>query len=384
MSDSIDRLGRRAGQALRAIARELLAHKPGGHLIESKLTGLDLHLRMGLGEEEASAGPFSRELIDSLDRQLDDAIQQAAVFRPGHAYCHRCRNAACDHSLPPSGRHVFSGYQPTGMPRWLDFGQLCLDTRHPGVDRLYDRPPALLTLVHERGELHGGILDAFKNRRYELLGQVTAGFYSVAAPAEGRREVLALTIQAAASHNQRGATRFGLNLIGRAPGGEVLAMLWERQRELPWRKALLWAQSALSTLPANGRRGRSPMEQPEERVSGILRGLARRLESDRRARARRTDHAQERHASGERPTRKALDDARAVASDALLVDERSGTLVVLGDHGRTHFFSPEGRLVSSVRYSKEAVARKIQAEVWRPAPREVHRSFVEKLADVLG
>jgi hypothetical protein len=379
MAGSIDRQGRKAGEALRAIVRDLLSRKPGGHLIESSLSELDLHLRLELDDEQGSSDRLARALIDSLDRQLDDAIQQAAVFRPGHAYCHRCRSATCDHSLPPSGRHVFAGYQPTGMPRWVEFGQLCLDNRHPDVDRLYARPPALLTRVHGRGELHGGILDAFKNRGYELLGQVTAGFYSVAAPAQPGREVLALTIQAAASRNRRGAIRLGLNHIGRATSGDAQAMLGERERELPWRKAMLWAQSALSTLPRNRRRGRSAEEQHEERVAGILRGLARRLESDRRARARRTAHAQERHTTGERPTRKALDDARVVGYEGLLVDERSGALVVLGDRGRTHFFSPEGRLVTSVRYSKEAIAGKIQAQLWKRASRKVHRNFVERL-----
>ena len=51
----------------------------------------------------------------------------AAVFRPGHAYCHRCKGAMCEHSEPPSSRHVFVGYAPTGAPRWTDFAQWCLD-----------------------------------------------------------------------------------------------------------------------------------------------------------------------------------------------------------------------------------------------------------------
>ncbi|NIM62932.1 MAG: hypothetical protein GTO30_15180, partial [Acidobacteria bacterium] len=89
----------------------------------------------------------------------------------------------------------------------------------------------------------------------------------------------------------------------------------------------------------------------EERVDRILAGLRRRLERDNRARSRRTRHAQERHQSGRRPTRKALEDAREAADEAFMFDPRSGALVVLGDRGRTHFFAPEGKLVSSVRYS---------------------------------
>src|SRR6185503_17313323 len=100
-------------------------------------------------------------------------------FRPGPAYCHRCRSAECDHSRPPSARHVFVGYRPTGAPRWEDFAQHCLDLRHPEVDRLFDDPPAFVTLVHDAGALRAGIVDAFAGESYELLGQLTAGFFPV-------------------------------------------------------------------------------------------------------------------------------------------------------------------------------------------------------------
>ena len=61
------------------------------------------------------------------------------------------------------------------------------------------------------------------------------------------------------------------------------------------------------------------------------------------------------------------------------MDQRSGTLVVLGDRGRTHFFTPDGRLVSSVRYSREAIERKVKAELWRPAAEEQLKAFRDKL-----
>jgi hypothetical protein len=116
-------------------------------------------------------------------------------------------------------------------------------------------------------------------------------------------------------------------------------------------------------------------------VDGILRGLARRLERDRRARGRRTRHAEQRHKSGKRPTRKAVDDAREVNADSVMVDEARGTLVVLGERGRTHFFTPGGRLVSSVSYGKEAIARKIKLDRWRPATAEEAESLRSRLVD---
>ncbi len=67
------------------------------------------------------------------------------------------------------------------------------------------------------------------------------------------------------------------------------------------------------------------------------------------------------------------------SNGALLIDERSGALVILGDRGRTHFFTPEGRLVSSVRYSREAIERKRQAGVWRDASEAEALEFKARL-----
>jgi hypothetical protein len=107
--------------------------------------------------------------------------------------------------------------------------------------------------------------------------------------------------------------------------------------------------------------------------------MARRLERDQRARSRRTNHAERRHESGERPTRNALDDVRDAGPGEILLDERSGTVVVLGERGRTHFFGIEGRLVSSVRYSPDAVARKRKLGLWRDAGAEEAGELRERI-----
>lgn len=375
MKDRVETLGEVAWDVLRRIVRELLARKPGGHLLESDLGRLDLNLPLTIDDSDRAPERFAEELVRTVDGMLDDAVQRAAVFRPGHAYCHRCDSAACEHSTPPSCRHVFTRYSPTGTPRWEDFAQWCLNRQHPEVDRLYEHPPVFLTVVQEKPELHGGMLQAFDNGSYELLGQVAAGFFGVPARAEEGRGVLALTVQAAASRHGRATRRFGLNILGRTPAGEELKMLWERQDDLPWRRAVRWAQSALQTLD------RSSPQSSQERVGGIMRGLARRLERDQRARGRRTRHAERRHLSGERPTRKAVEDAREAPDDAFMVDEHSRAVVVLGGRGRTHFFTVEGQLVSSVRYGKEAVARKIKLRKWREATPEERETLRSNLAD---
>jgi hypothetical protein len=379
--DDRDPLGEVVWDLLRRMLRETLARRSGGHLVESSLDELDLRLRVPLRGPIAGQERFVAELTRSIERVVDDAIERAAAFRPGYAFCHRCAGAVCEHAAPPSARHVFLGYGPTGTPRWEDFAQVCLDRRHPEVDRLYHDPPAFLTLLQDAAELRGGLLDAFAAERYELVGQLIAGFFPVRTYDGEGRGVLALTLQVAAWRPPRGRLRLGLNLLGRTPTGEDLGMLWERHHEIPWRRAVGWAQSALSSVTSVKGRPEPSRELVERRCLGILRGLARRLEHEQRARFRRTRHAEERHDSGERPTRKALDDTRAAGPEAFFVDERRGTIVVLGDRGRTHFFTAEGRLVSSVRYSREAIERKRKRGVWREAHADEAESLLQRLAE---
>lgn len=376
VEDRVLALGEIAWDVLHRIVRDLLARKVGGHLVEASLERIEFALPLALRGAEADPRRFAESLAAAIDAVLDDLVLQAASFRPGHAFCHRCASAACEHSEPPSCRHVFVGYAPTGMPRWEDFAQHCLAIRHPDVDLLYAAPPAFVTLVQDAAPLRSALLPAFAVGSYELLGQLSAGFFPVRTRAEEGRGVLALTFQVALSQSASGRPRYGLNILGRTPAGEDLGMLWERHAELPWRRSVRWAQSALASLERTGGRdgGRRSAEisavQRDQRVAGILRGMARRLERDLRARARRTEHAQDRHEAGDRPTRMAVTDVRAASPEAVLVDERSGTLVVLGDRGRTHFFTAEGRLVSSVRYSREAIERKRKLGLWRDASAE--------------
>ena len=363
MKDRVECLGAEVGGLLQRLVSEALARKPGGHLVASSLDRLELPLKLALRGPEADPAVFARELAASVDRLIDEAIHEAVAFRPGHAYCHRCEGSDCSHSRPPSSRHVCVGYARTGSPRWVDLAQHCLDLRHPEVDRLYLKPPAFLTLVQGKRELDDGVIQAFRDGSFEVLGQVVAGFFRVPVRVEEGRGVVAITLQATRAGSSR---RIALNVLGRAPSGEGLDTLWDRQDDLPWRRAVAWAQGAFQNLSGSPGHGRMSRHALDERVAGILRGLARRLERDQRARSRRTRHAESRHESGRRPTRKAIDDARSASPDCCMVDRRSEALVILGDRGRTHFFTPDGQLVTSVRYSKDAIARKIKNEVWRP------------------
>jgi hypothetical protein len=364
MSESVNSLGKIAGDAIQQIVREMLRRKVGGYLVETNLDEIDLRLPIAL---KADPGVFAAELVAVVDRILDEAIQRAASFRPGRALCHRCRTASCEHSRPPSCRDVFAGYAPTGVPQWKDFAQLCLEQRHPQVDRLYEAPPAFLTMVQAGDELRARLLRAFRSTTYELKGQLTAGFFPLKTRRDEGRGVLALTFQVVGPRGSRDCRRLALNVLGVAPGGEELDTVWERYRDVPWRRAVQWGQSAVASVRPTPRGGRIAGRDQEARIESILRGIARRLERDSRARGRRTHHAEKRHESGQRPTRMALDDARSAGTEAFLIDERSGARVVLGDRGRTHFFATDGRLVSSARYSRDALDRKRRLGLWRDA-----------------
>jgi hypothetical protein len=377
-------------RAVQALAREILRRKPGAHLLEGRLPILDLSLELPLGGRAEEAATFAASLAATIERQIDDAIEEQAAFTPGHAWCHRCEAAACDHSRPPSSRHVFLGYAPTGAPRWMEFAQYGLEARLEGFDRLYADPQAFLTVVMDRADLYGTLLQSFRSEARDLLGQVVAGFFPVASRTSEGRGLAALTFQAIARDNGHGRRRVGLNILGTAPDGAALDALWDTAGDLPWRRALRWAQAALSSAARQAHARHAPHRSPEgpgaaarqtleRRVQGILLGLARRLEQEMRGRGRRTTHAGERHEAGERPTRKALDDTRTAAPEAFLVDERSGAVVVLGERGRTHFFGPDGRLVSSVRYSRDAIERKRRQGLWRPLPVAEARAARETL-----
>jgi hypothetical protein len=375
--DRASALGEIAWDVLQRLIRDRLGRKAGGILVEAVLDRVELRLPLLLRGAGAGPDEFSRTLIEEIDAVLEDAIQHAAAFRPGQAPCRKCAAVPCEHSSPPSHRHVFAGYTQNGIPRFEDFAQHCLDRRHPDIDRLYDDPPAFIALVHDRDELSAGLLDSLRDDpRYRLCGQVVAGFFPVPKREGEGRGVLAVTFQVGVSRGVRGGTRWGLNVLGCTPQGEPLGLLWDRQDLIPWQGAARWAQAALATLD---RPRKLDGAAADRRVNGILTGLARRLLHERRASSRRTRHAEVRHRGGERPTRSAVFDAKSVTESDVMVDERNGTLVVPGARGRMHFYTQAGRLVSSVRYSRDAIEKKRKLGFWRPSRPDESAPLLSKL-----
>lgn len=407
----------RLEQALRLLAeeaRERLARHPSGHLAAAAAERLELTLAVPAAARDTRFPELAREVDAALDAAVGALLAHRAAFRPGAVFCLRCGDAGCAHATPDGPREVFAGYGGTGLPRFLDFAQLLLERGDRRVDRLYGEPPALLAHTVLGRDLTAGLLPAYRASAadHRLHGQVVAGWWRVPG-ADGRREPLALTFQIASTRPVGGRRRFGVNVLGRAPGGLPLADLLDALGELPWAAAVRWAQAEVEAIErgeAGGHRddrgdaeggsgeegggaadgGRRGDARPraaralDHRLLGVLNGLARRLEKDRRAAERKTHHARERHAQRDRPTDMALADLARAGAGEVLVDRRQDTLVVLGERGRTHVFSAAGKHVTSIRYAPETIERRRQRDLWRPAAPEEVAALRERVAAAGG
>lgn len=400
---------------LARIARRRLERHPQGHLAGSgRRPSITLGIDLPLGGDPD--GPAVREASQEMSIGLDDEIAallaHRSAFVHGHVWCLRCARADCEHSMPGGPREVFVGYGSTGVPRFLDFAQWLLERQDPRVDILYKGGLAkgrreLVTVVDRGTDLTADVLDAWKrpapagdNRhgadpgpdpmpratqtRVEVLGQVAAGWFPVRPDGGGERE-LALTFQIIASSRpepsrparerrrrgkRRGAAtaprrRLTLNVVGAGADGTTLHDLESRLDPPPWKSIGTWSQSVLESIERSERRMKP--DHFAARIEGVLGSIARRLEQGRRGQERRTRHAEDRHQSGERPTRMALADLAEAKDDRFLRDTLRDTVVVLGDRGRAHVFSAAGKLVTSLRSSPEATERKIARGRWKPA-----------------
>lgn len=380
----------RVEEALRLLTEELterLDRHPWGHLLQAgdDTLPLDLELPTSLrrGIHHGALDELAAGAADALDEALQQLLTHKATLKPGTVFCLRCGAADCEHARPREARQVFAGFGPSGLPRFADLGQLLLERGDPDVDLLYRGRTELVARVMPGAMLTSELLDAYRNPQsgYRIHGQVVAGWYRVPDPS-GRKFPMAVTLQVVSTRPEgtRGR-RYALNVLGRGPGDEPLEHLHDRLGEIPWSESVRWAQTILDTLGTQGKKGRKRKRgQTERRIEGILQSIARRLEKDRRSRNRKTRHARERHAQGDRPTNMALPDLAQAPPDDILVDVRAETLVVLGEKGRAHVFSPEGKHVTSVRYNPDSIARRRERKLWRAADTDEIRELRQAVA----
>lgn len=385
MPDSSER-DERIRQALQLLGdeiRERIDRHPLGHLVAGRGEKIDLRLSLPTIFKDGQLGRASRDASEIIQEAVQALLHHNSVFQPGRVLCLRCETSTCEHAAPTDSRQVFAGWGKTGIPRFVDFGQWLLERRDPRVDLLYREPSPLVVTVVPEADLVGGLIEVFRQREgsYRVHGQVTAGWYRAPDPSgvAGVRQPLAVSLQVVSSRSRRLRQRFGVNVIGVGPGGEPLEHLYDRIGQVPWSEAVRWAQSALSGIEAKLERSQMPKEFLEQRLDGIVQGMARRLEKDWRGKERRTAHGQQRHAEGDRPTRMALTDLARAKPENLLFDTRRETLVVVGDRGRAHVFNLAGKLVTSVRYNPASIEKRRQTGIWRPAAAEEVRTVRERV-----
>lgn len=374
---------RRALELLTEAARERLRRHPQGHLANGPRERLEITVPLPLSAADRSSVAYSAdELQEAIARAVEGLIHHRAAFRPGRVYCLRCESAECEHAALPSPRAVFAGYGPSGVPRFVDFAQWLVERRDPRAGDLYQRSGHVIAIPCSEDELLSQLLAVYRDRTagYRLHGQVCAGFYRVA-DRRGHGVPIAVTFQVVSSRPQGNRRRYSLNVLALGPEEEPVEHLFDRLGESPWQAEVRWAATVLSSIERSvTKRGRQRKAKDAEvkadrRIAGLLDALARRLEKGKRARERRTQHAEERHTQGDRPTRMALADLAQAKDEDILLDTQRRTFVVLGDRGRSHIFNRQGKLVTSIRYSTDAIDRRREKGRWKQLPRDEARAL---------
>ena len=361
-------------ERLDALAGDLLRRELMGQAPTRSVGSLPIDLTLSLdgdGDSDARA----RALVGHLTKRVQGVGDGVAALRPGRIYCYWCRSNTCLHGVPETPRDVFIGFDPTGRPRFTDFADLALARGDPRLEGIYRDPPEPMAIYDSGTALRADQLRIFGGRSgvFNILGQVALGYLPFTISRGEHREVFSLTLQAIEARRRDGGILLELNVLGRAPEGTLQQWI-DEAFDGAVHRAVRLARRRIRDVGRRSR-GRRDRKDLEARVEPHLNELARTLERFYRQVGRRTVHVQDRRRQGDRPTQKAMEDARGVQAGALFWDDKHGTYVVLGPRGRTHVFSPEGLHITSVMYSRDSVDRKRKRKLWRELDRDETASF---------
>ncbi len=359
--------GRSGREALRRRALDLVRRARGLARLLARVEGLGLpreeilHAPLGFSLSAGRDEQAARALLVGLREGLQSLAFREETLLPGKVFCFRCGSLHCAHASPRDPREVFTGYSPTGRPKWLDFVSWCIDRREARVESLLQDRNRVIALVQGGGDLHKDQLGVFggEDPAYRILGQVTAGFFSRPGR-EGGGPPFALTVQALRLRDSRGEPRLVLNSLSAGTGPEEDPALREILGRT--RKSLELVSLRIAGMEKSGSRA-----DPEEMILPLLRALARDMEHESLGRARRTNHGRRRARQGERPTEAAYPEARKAQDEEILVDTLEGTVVVLGARNRVHVFTRDARHVTSFHMAGDLVRKRIHRRRWRGA-----------------
>ena len=325
-------------------------------------------------------------LITLLSGRLEEAIKSMSAYMPGRVYCFLDDSNECHHAQPPDSRSTFAGYRPNGTPHWESFTNVCIARQDPRVDRIYGDSPEIIAIVQHADELKDGLMAGFgkASLTWDVLGQVIVGLVPVSLDVRDRdSDRVALTVQLVMTRHPKDGPRLRLNLIGLTAQhiAEVAAMSNGRGPAESFRRTWRTSRQRVGTLEARLRNAeqRGDYIDVVELTHSFLVRLRGDIERVFRPLKRRTNHAQQRHEGGLRPTGHALNDAKNVGLDKVLMDTLRDTVVVLGRKGRAHIFNRDGRHVTSLILGPGELERKIERKRWKSMSTAAADSFIRSL-----
>jgi hypothetical protein len=245
------------------------------------------------------------------------------------------------------------------------------------VETLYRKPPHLVSVLTRGDRLKEEQLRVFgrSSRSYNVLAQVAAGFLPVRTPSLPEPDACAVTVQAVETRGSRGEVRLHLNIVGVRGDGQNLVEEVNESLDDRFLSVLVHARRRLADLEAalhrhrherlrKVKRSTALRQEDIDRVAAIVLTVGRGFEQVSRQRVRRTKHAEDHVARGNRPTGKALEDASAAEAEKFLHDRRTGAIVVLGPRCRVHVFGTEGKHVTSLVLKGDQVERRLYTRRW--------------------
>jgi len=380
-----DRREQAALDALRTVVRDFIKSRFPAEAFQGKDLALSLHLRARFGQNVDLR--FDPPLPEQLAEQGAEAEAAWQIYQAGRVFCFRCASSACEHSLPPNPLSVFRGYNAQGCPQWSELAQALLDARDPRIDWLLEVGPRMAAMVVTGSELRAEQLSSFgrASRTYSILGQVVAGYFHL--ESLGRREGmdsrLAVTFQVVETREAGGVMALHLNPVTGVPGGASLDELHAAGWEEWVQRARRLASTGLSAIESRARKARAArdtqgIKAAMREIPAQLRRFAASLERGDRQSRRRTQHAQERREQ-RRPIQMAMADAGRAGDSRLLYDEKSGTCIVCGEHGRFHVFSAEGRHITSFVGTEESLGFRLRTGRWREMTESEREQLREQL-----
>ena len=356
-----------ASDALRGWIRDLHERHFGPVAPASGPVRVDLAVTVDPANNWAVSFPDG--LTEQILPQLQQLHSRIGVFQPGRVYCFKCESCTCAHASPPNPLSVFAGYDPMGMAEWIELAQALVDARDPQVDLLFARTPGIAARMQYGRDLRVRQLASFgkSSASYGVLAQVIAGYLEPGIA--GAPERMALTVQAVETSMPGGSTEVRLNVLA---GGmdESHMQAWLAESTALWiARALGRARAAVERINDIARHAAdaSIRRRALGRMPVILGDLVESLHRGRRQEQRRTRHAEVRRVHDRRPVHKAVEDLNEAPPHMCFADERGGTLVICGSHGRAHVYSPDGRHVTSFTLPPGGMEQRVKSHRWAPA-----------------